>query len=374
MFMNYSDATSPTLLLNTEICRRNIARMAAKCRRLGIGLNPHFKTHQSAEIARYFQEEGVQRITVSSLAMAEYFADAGWDNITLAFPVNLRELPRIDALAGRIQLSLFVLSEEVAQALGRQLKHAVVVVLEIDAGYARTGLPAGDTGRISGLLSTIEAMPRLQLYGFYIHAGHTYEVHGREAVAAIHGQSMAALHALKKQFGPLYPGLQLSLGDTPSCSLLEDFKGVSEIRPGNFVFYDVMQADIGACRYADIAVALAAPVVAKEPERNEVVVHGGAIHLSKDSLETGGRRLYGRIVEISSLSWSAPLPLPENYVQKLSQEHGIVRLSDEAFARVEIGGLLGILPVHSCLSADCMGGYLTENGSYITMLDWRRRG
>lgn len=372
--MNYLSVASPTLLLHTEICRRNIHRMADKCRRLGIGLNPHFKTHQSATIGRYFWEAGVRRITVSSLAMAEYFADAGWDDITLAFPVNLRELARIDALAGRVRLTLDVVSEASAAALGQQLRHPAEVLIEIDAGYGRTGIPAENTEGISALLSEIKRSSKLSLYGFYVHAGHTYDVQGPEAVTQIHARSMAALRTLQQRYSPEYPEIQISLGDTPSCSMLDDFRGVSEIRPGNFVFYDVMQADIGSCSYQDIAVALAAPVVAKEPARNEVVVHGGGIHLSKDHIETSeAGRIYGRIVTLSASGWSAPLPLPENFVRKLSQEHGIIRLSEKAFNETETGSLLGILPVHSCLSADCMGGYLTQNGTYIRMLDWRRQ-
>ncbi|MFW6347809.1 MAG: amidophosphoribosyltransferase, partial [Cyclonatronaceae bacterium] len=128
-----------------------------------------------------------------------------------------------------------------------------------------------------------------------------------------------------------------------------------------------------SCKYEDIAVALAAPIVEKEPSRNEVVVHGGGIHLSKDQLDIEGvGKLYGRVAELSETRWNPPLPLPENYVRKLSQEHGIIRLSQEAFRRVEVGGLLAILPVHSCLSADCMGGYLTETGAYISMMNWRQ--
>ena len=373
--MSYFRATSPTLLLNTGICRENIRRMAAKCRRLGIGLNPHFKTHQSAAIGRWFYEEGVRRITVSSLEMAEYFADAGWDDITLAFPVNLRELPRINALAGRVALTLEVLSADLAARLAHALAYPVKVLVEIDAGYARTGIPAANSSRLDALLKMIDNSSKLSLYGFYIHAGHSYDVQGAAAVGRIHEQTLAALHGLHRTYSPYYPDLKISMGDTPSCSLMEEFPGVSEIRPGNFVFYDVMQAQIGSCTYKDIAVALAAPVVATEPSRNEVVVHGGGIHLSKDHLDIKGvGRVFGRVAELSETSWGRPLPLPENYVRKLSQEHGIIRLSEAAFRRVEIGGLLAVLPIHSCLSADCMGGYLPESGAYIPMMNWRRQG
>lgn len=375
--MSFISQTFPTLLLNTAKCRANIRRITDKCERLNLELNPHFKTHQSLEIADFFKDAGVSKITVSSVGMAEYFADGGWEDITIAFPVNIRELPRIDALAGRVHLTLDIISAETAQLVSEKLQHEVSVMLEVDAGYGRTGLPANDTARIQDILQTIRKSDLLHFYGFYIHAGHTYDVKGEAAVHQLHQQSLKNLNLLKKQFQGEFGGFRLSLGDTPSCSMMDDFTGIDEIRPGNFVFYDLMQAGIGSCSYDDIAVALAAPVVARESSRNEVVVHGGAIHLSKDRLvmpqeNRKETEFFGGIVKLSDQGWSQLLPLSENYVRKLSQEHGIIRLSQSNFNKISVGDLIGILPVHSCLTADCMGGYLDEKGRYIKMMNWRR--
>lgn len=375
--MSFTSKTSPTLLLNSETCRANIRRMADKCKKLDLNLNPHFKTHQSLDIAEFFREAGISKITVSSVTMAEYFADGGWSDITIAFPVNIRELPRINALAGRVRLTLNIISDDTARLVSEKLQHHVSVMLEVDAGYGRTGISAKHTERIQNILQTIQISPRLDFYGFYIHAGHTYDVKGEEAVHQLHQQSLNSLSLLKEQFQDTFGSFNLSLGDTPSCSMMDDFTGIHEIRPGNFVFYDLMQAGIGSCSYDDIAVALAAPVVATEASRNEVVVHAGAIHLSKDRLvlqrENGAKaEIFGGIVKLSDKGWSHPLSLSENYVRKLSQEHGIIRLSENEFNKIRVGDLLGILPIHSCLTADCMGGYLDENGRYIKMMNWRK--
>lgn len=368
--MSFKNITSPTLLLNSAVAKANISRMAAKCRKAGVGFNPHFKTHQSAEVGEWFRDEGVKRITVSSIVMAEYFADAGWKNITLAFPVNVREMARLNALAKRVKLTLDVISESAAITLKKHLDIPVRVMIEVDAGYGRTGIPVDADDRIARILYVIDASDKMELYGFYIHAGHTYDVKGREAVAEIHAQTLSGLSPLREKYGSRYPELRLSMGDTPSCSMMDSFDGIDEVRPGNFVFYDVTQAEVGSCGYDDIAVALAVPVVSKEPSRREIVVHGGAIHLSKDWVKQDDLVHFGLIVQLNESSWGAPME--GCYVRKVSQEHGIIRLSEEAFDQINIGDVLAILPAHSCLTADCMGSYITEKGTRISMLNWRR--
>ena len=157
------------------------------------------------------------------------------------------------------------------------------------------------------------------------------------------------------------------MGDTPGSSLCPDLGAVDEIRPGNFIFYDAQQAQIGSCRAEDVAVALACPVVACHPQRGEVIVYGGAVHLSKDFLVEGEQRMYGTVAlpleGAGGPSWSAPLA--GAYVAGLSQEHGIVRLPPANLARVQVGDLLCILPAHSCLTVTLMKQYVTLTGKVI---------
>jgi len=162
------------------------------------------------------------------------------------------------------------------------------------------------------------------------------------------------------------PHLEVSVGDTPGCSICDDLGAVDEIRPGNFVFYDAMQLRLGACSAADIAIALACPVVALHPERREAIVYGGAIHLSKDSLCDDDRAIYGLIAFPTDDGWSDPVA--GAYVAGLSQEHGIIRFGSEGFERVKVGSLLCVLPAHSCLTANLMGEYLSLTGEVIPVL------
>ena len=164
-----------------------------------------------------------------------------------------------------------------------------------------------------------------------------------------------------------YPNLILSLGDTPSCSVSEDFEGIDEIRPGNFVFYDLTQNIIGSNELDDVAVAMACPIVAKHPKRNELVIYGGGVHFSKDRVEDPKDGvIFGRVAEKNNLVWGSCLP--DAFLKSLSQEHGIVSVPAEKINAYKIGDFLWVLPVHSCMAADLMNELYTPKGGVISMM------
>jgi D-serine deaminase-like pyridoxal phosphate-dependent protein len=152
--------------------------------------------------------------------------------------------------------------------------------------------------------------------------------------------------------------------------VLDDLGAVDEIRPGNFVFYDWMQVEIGACHADDVATVVACPVVSIHPERNDLILYGGAVHLSKESLiRRNGHTTFGAVVLLTEQGWSAPLE--DVWVRSVSQEHGVVHAAGAAFAALvntaKVGGLLGVLPVHSCLTADLFKQYRTLDGQLLSM-------
>ena len=154
-------------------------------------------------------------------------------------------------------------------------------------------------------------------------------------------------------------------GDTPNCSTQSDFRGLDEITPGNFVFYDLTQASLGSCNESDIAVAMACPVVSKHTGSQEMVIHGGAVHFSKEKLESNGQVIYGKGVDFHPTGWS---PVPQgSYITSLSQEHGVVAVTKDIMAKTRIGDLLVFHPVHSCLTANLMKQYTTLEGRVISM-------
>lgn len=360
--------TSPTLLLNKEIAIRNIERMAVKAKASGAVFRPHFKTHQSAEVGNWFRDFGVDCITVSSLKMADYFALNGWSDITIAFPVNIREWKQIDELAGKINLNILIENIDAVDFLENKLTNPAGVFIKIDTGYGRTGVDAENFDELQALLGSLKNARKLIFMGFLTHAGNTYHVGSADEIKEIKKSAVAKLLTLKTFLRTDFPLLQLSYGDTPSCSLCDDFSDVDELRPGNFIFYDEMQYRLGSCSRDDIAVALASPVVAKHTERNEIVVHGGAIHLSKESIkDANGEKYCGTVVALDGHSWNVKRVLGK--ITGLSQDHGILRSGNEQiFKEIKIGDMVAVLPVHSCLTANLMKEYLTTSGESIGMM------
>lgn len=360
----------PTLLLDPRKCERNIARMSQKSTDNQVAIRPHFKTHQSQKVGRLFRKYGVDKIAVSSLRMAEYFAADGWTDITVAFPVNILEIDRINSLAGQIHLNLLTEHPTTIAFLHEKLQHTVGIFIEINTGNNRSGKTWADRALIDDMLDRIQASPRLEFRGFLGHAGHSYAARSEAAILEVHDRSRAIMQAFRDQYEDRFPDLIISLGDTPTCSVAQEFSGIDEIRPGNYVYYDVTQSLIGSCTVEDIAVALASPVVALAPERNEIIVYGGGIHLSKDRVQGAeGFTIFGLVGEWTDKGWSV-LTEPDTYVRSLSQEHGVIHTTPERVAATRIGDLIPILPVHSCMCADLMKEVYTLEGEKMEMLSY----
>jgi D-serine deaminase-like pyridoxal phosphate-dependent protein len=366
-----NSVTVPALLLDEQKCRRNILRMSEKAARNNVRFRPHFKTHQSRHIAEWFRDAGVRYITVSSLRMAAYFAENGWDDITVAFPVNTLEHELINRLAGHIRLGLVVADVEGAGLLSGVIMHPVSVWIKIDAGANRTGVLPEDKATIDSILDVIKQSGNLSFSGFLTHAGHSYNCRSHDEIIKVHHESIALLETLAKDYRPAYPDLEISVGDTPACSVAEDFGTVSEVRPGNFVFYDLTQVVISSCTNRDIAVAVACPVVARHAGRNEIILYGGGIHFSKEFIDAGdGRKIYGELVWVDDKGWGEPVE--GCYVSKLSQEHGTLKVTGEVFSQIAVGDVVAILPVHSCMTAHCLAGYTTLDGRQLEFFDFKK--
>ncbi len=359
----------PTLLLDEARCRNNIRRMAEKAKANNIPLRPHFKTHQSKAIGEWFRDYGVDRIAVSSVRMAHYFTDAGWKDITVAFPTNIREIDRINELVEKTQLNLLVEDVSVAKFLEKSLKAEAGLFIKADTGYYRTGLGPEQFDQIDEILAFSTKAAKLHPKGFLAHAGHSYGANGTQDIRTIHDNSLGVFQQFRDRYEGQYPSLIYSAGDTPTASAMTAFPGVTEMRPGNFIFYDLSQWAIGSCRLEDIAVVMACPVVAKHPSRNEIVVYGGGVHFSKDRRpHPKGPTYYGLMVDWTAESWS--VNEDNAYLRSLSQEHGIIKAPRQLVEEVKIGELLGFLPIHSCMTANLMKRYLTLDGQWLEMMPY----
>lgn len=350
--------TEPVPVVWKSRALANLRRMAAKASAGRVRFRPHFKTHQSVEIGQWFAEAGIEAITVSSPRMARMFARRGWTDITIAVPLNPHCSDIYNDLARKVALHLLADSAEAVELLSPGIRRRVGLWIEIDSGQHRTGIDPSDGPTLVETAESIRRNRHFHLEGLLTHAGHAYrvqsETRGDSALPAIYRQTLQQMDAARQTLqNEGFAPLQISVGDTPTCSTVEDFGEVDEIRPGNFLFYDLMQLQIGACSEEDIALAIACPVISRAPQRGELVVHGGAVHLSKDTVTWQGKPVYGRIAEICDCGWS-PLH-PNVYVHSLTQEHGVVRANRDWIAQRRVGDMLMIIPAHSCLAADALG-------------------
>ncbi len=354
--------THPTLLLDEALCRQNIQRQVEKAKEENVAFRPHFKTHQSHEIGRWYRELGVTKITVSSLQMAAYFAKDGWKDITVAFPVNILEHALINELAKDIQLNVLVSDQSVIEPLDELLQHNVGVFIELDTGQQRSGFASDATESIAQAIQSINTAKHLHFCGFLAHAGQSYQVHSSTAqLQGIHEESLEKIKQCAQLFKQKTEKLVVSIGDTPTFTVATNFSGIDEVRPGNAVFFDLTQHYIGVCTKADIAVQIACPIVAVYPDREEFIIYGGAIHFSKDRLELPNQTPnYGELATLNYEAAQKPYKLTQ-----LSQEHGIVK-ADKAFCQqLKVGDIASLYPVHSCLSVDTLPYYVTKKGRVV---------
>jgi len=353
-----SDLPTPALLLDLDVVERNLRRMAERTAALGVTLRPHVKTHKCVELGERQRALGAPGITVSTLYEARVFANQGFDDITWAFPVILSRLPEVRDLASRVTLRLVADSAAAVEALAG-LGVPLHVWLKVDCGYHRAGVDpeAADSFRLA---ARIAESPSLTFDGVLSHSGHAYHGANRQEIAAIAEEErrvMAGFAARLRAAGLEVPGV--SVGSTPAISAVERLGGVTEARPGNYVFYDRTQAALGSCDVRDCGVTVMASVVSARPESGQFVVDAGALALSKDTgpglpQETSMGGIFA--------DYSAGRLEPGFRLSSLSQEHGVVAAPG---ASLKVGSRLRILPNHSCLTVACFDEYQVIRGDEV---------
>lgn len=354
----------PHFIIDKQKCLGNIEKMVKKAQKNHLSFRPHCKTHQSAEVALWLRDFGVSKITVSSFPMANYFAAAGWRDILIAFPFDPGQLPALNALPENVRISILIDNPEILPHL-RKIERQVSFYIDIDTGYGRTGVKSEAAQTVESLIKQSLGIKNLSFAGFYCHAGHSYKTADPAEREALHTKAISDLKQLKEQFITYAP--KTLYGDTPNCSMQTDFTGIDEITPGNFVFYDLIQVALGACQMEEIAVVVACPVAGKYPEERRLVIHGGAVHFSKETLNLNGEAVFGLMVNGIHKGWESSVH--HQYISSISQEHGILEECGDWMKDVKIGDILHFLPVHSCLTANLMREYVTTDGQLITTLN-----
>lgn len=349
------DLPTPALILDRAVLRRNLKRMSERLRAAGVALRPHVKTAKSLQIGRMAVEGHDGRITVSTLAEARYFAQGGFKDILYGVGIVPAKLATVTELR-RQGVNLRVVTDNMTVA--RALASAAVqgdtfsVFIEVDSGGGRAGLPYPELPGLIDIARVLHSAPGVELAGVMTHAGHSYHQNTPEGIAAVAEQERQAVMgaALKLRAAGL-PCPIVSAGSTPTATWSRSFEGITEMRPGVYVFNDLDQALIGSCGPQDLALSVLASVIGHYPHRNQLLIDAGALALSKDisAQEFQPTVGYGAI---------ADAPLADMAVVACSQEHGFVGAADPLpYGNLPIGSRLRVLPNHACITAAAYDRY-----------------
>lgn len=351
---------TPALVVERGIVTRNAARMKARAASLGVRLRPHLKTVKSAEIAS-FAVDG-QGAAVSTLREASYFAAHGHEDLVLAVCVTPSRLDAVAALQEQGATVRVITDDlEVAEAIARHPAR-LRAWIEIDCGGARTGVaPEGEA-----LLGLAQALGD-RCDGVLTHAGHSYGAHDAATLTAIAEEERSgAVHAAERlrEAGVACP--HVSVGSTPTAAYAEHLEGVTELRPGVYLFGDLFQVGLGVCAPEDQALTVLTTVMSARP--GQVVVDAGGLALSKDR-STSGTPFdagYGVLCDLEGV------PLPGRpVVSDVHQEHGIVR----AETSLRVGDRVRVQVNHACMTAAAYDHYwVVDGGGTVVDRWWRCNG
>ena len=347
---------TPSLILDRAILRRNLKRMSDRLHSAGVVLRPHLKTAKSVQVGRMAVEGHDGRITVSTLAEARYFADGGFKDILYGVGIVPAKLPVVAEIRRRgVNLRVVTDNLSVAKAIAAAT-HAgdtFSVLIEIDSGAGRAGLPFPALPGLLEIARVLHAAPRVELAGVMTHAGHSYHQSTPDGVAAIAEQERRAIVGAAEMLRAAgIPCPIVSGGSTPTAVHSRDFTGITEMRPGVYVFNDLDQEFIGACTAGDLALSVLASVIGHYPHRNQILVDAGALALSKDisAQEFQPKVGFGPIVGPETATGMA--------VIDCSQEHGFVGADEPmAYDDLPVGSRLRILPNHACITAAAYDRY-----------------
>jgi D-serine deaminase-like pyridoxal phosphate-dependent protein len=336
---------TPRVVVDLPRLRANIAAMQALASRAGVALRPHSKTHKSPVVARWQIEAGAVGICCAKLGEAEVMAEAGIEDIRLPYPINPSNAERVIALQDRTRLSIVVDDLGVAKqwsatmtAAGRKL----AVLVKVDVGFHRCGLNPDAPG-VPATIRQIAGLPGLDFRGLLSHAGQGYGAGSVEELLNVASREREILNRLATDLRKAgRPASEISVGATPTARFIESQKGVTEMRPGNYVFFDRTQVGLESARLDQSALHVVSTVVSR-PSPTRVVFDAGSKTLTSDGLRGFGMQA-GHGLVFPSLD--AGQPDPSIVIERLSEEHGVARVQGSCPLR--IGDRVRILPNHSC--------------------------
>jgi D-serine deaminase-like pyridoxal phosphate-dependent protein len=333
--MRVAEVSTPAVVVDLDVLERNLDRMSSYCAAHGLGLRPHTKTHKTLEVARMQLERGARGLTVAKVGEAEVMAESRTGQILVAHPiVGEEKIRRLAALARKADILVALDSLAAADGLSRVAQESgctIGVLVEFDSGSHRCGVAAGES--CADLGKAIQALHGVEVRGLMTYFGSVWgdEQERRDEMARLSADVERTTNAFRRAGLPLEI---VSAGSTPAAEMSHMVPGITEIRPGTYVYNDLNTYYQGACTLDDCAVRVITTVVSTcVPE--QVIVDAGSKVFSSDLLSAGPKRGYGRIMEIEGAS-----------LKKLNEEHGFVEAAD--YGAFTVGQVLSVIPNHVC--------------------------
>lgn len=366
--MHIAELPTPALLIDRAILQNNLKFMQDRANDLGVLLRPHIKTHKCIEIGRQQIEQGARGITVSTFYEADRFAAAGFDDISWAFPIPPVYATSVLKLPESVTIRVVVDSVEakghldkVCRTSGRRLH----VWLKVDCGYHRAGVDP-KSRYAEDLVKSLCESKVLIFDGILSHSGHSYHARNRNEILPFAREErdvMLGFADRMRAAGYRIPAI--SIGSTPAMTVIDHLEGISEIRPGNYVFYDYTQVMIGSCGISDCALTVLASVISHQPASSHFVTDAGALAMSKDEGPTHVKNHMGMGILFEDYERKRLIPHLE--LTTLSQEHGKVVSSAATLLSnsYNVGDKVRILEHHSCLTAANFDRYYVVDGEEV---------
>ena len=371
---NLEELDTPCLILDKSLLEKNCFKARKKCLELNTILRPHVKTPKSIEIAKIALDNQEGPITVSTLNEAEYFANAGFKDILYAVCVIPKKLNRLNFIQQKYScmIRMVIDSVFVAQEILNYSKlHNAnfEILIEIDCGEGRSGLFHQDQ-KIRDISRVFAENDQTNLIGVLTHAGHSYSTKDKNEILSISNIERAeALASIKNfsNFNKISP--VISVGSSPTMFLASNLDGISEIRAGIYMFWDLAQASRGICKIEEIAISVLASVIGHNHQRKRIIIDAGSLALSKDVSANNFMKEagYGLVCNPDT-----GIPFDGLNVSEVHQEHGSIDLETiDWFDNFPIGSLVRILPNHASLTCAAHEKYNVLENEQITE-SWSR--
>jgi D-serine deaminase-like pyridoxal phosphate-dependent protein len=346
-------------LIDRSRATANIQRIQAMANASGLRLRPHAKTHKSPTVARWQIDAGAVGICCAKIGEAEVFVAAGIGDVRLPYPVQPSNAARLLRLMDQATMSIIVDRLDVARGWSDAMQRAgrvLDVLVKVDVGFHRCGIDPGD--RPLDFVRAVAEMPGLNLRGLLSHAGHGYHAASESELQAIARSEADTLTSIRDRAAAAGIGIEeLSVGATPTLRFSAADRRLTELRPGNYVYFDRTQVALGAASLADCALTVMATVVSKHPGR--IILDSGSKTLTNDQ----ARGITAAPGMGAVLTADGSAVDPSLTIERLSEEHATVRVDGET--RLEPGDRVRIVPNHSCVVSNLVDAVHVVDGDRV---------